>query len=153
MRAILIGSDRDRDRLRWQLQGTGVIVVGEFVTVAAARDSAVDTDAFVVAPGAIGDAADRGRLPRAGPMTVPASALAPRSHPGTELEGVEPLTRRELEVLGLLADGLPNKAIADRLGISDQTVKFHVAQIIAKLGVANRTEAVRRAIRQGIVAV
>ena len=65
----------------------------------------------------------------------------------------EPLTAREHEVLEWLVEGLPNRAIADHLGISDQTVKFHVAQIIAKLGAANRTEAVRLAIRQGIVAI
>jgi len=53
--------------------------------------------------------------------------------------------------LELLAEGLPNKAIADRLHISDQTVKFHVASIYAKLGAANRTDAVRRAVRQGLL--
>ena len=64
---------------------------------------------------------------------------------------VEPLTRREQEVLELLAEGLPNKAIAARLGISDQTVKFHVASISAKLGATNRTEAVRLALRRGLL--
>ena len=63
----------------------------------------------------------------------------------------EPLTSRELEVLSLVAEGLPNKAIADRLAISDQTVKFHVASIIAKLGARNRTEAVRHAINRGLL--
>ena len=63
----------------------------------------------------------------------------------------EPLTPRELDVLALLAEGLPNKAIARRLDISDQTVKFHVAAIYGKLGAANRTDAVRRAVRRGLV--
>jgi two-component system, NarL family, nitrate/nitrite response regulator NarL len=54
-------------------------------------------------------------------------------------------------VLELLAEGLPNKAIAARLGISDQTVKFHVASITGKLGAANRTDAVRRAVRRGLI--
>jgi len=63
----------------------------------------------------------------------------------------EDLTPRELEVLDLLAQGLPNKGIAARLGISDQTVKFHVASLTAKLGAANRTGAVRRAIERGLV--
>jgi len=63
----------------------------------------------------------------------------------------EPLTPREIEVLELLAEGLPNKAIAERLEISDQTVKFHVASISGKLGAANRTDAVRRAVRRGLI--
>ena len=64
---------------------------------------------------------------------------------------VEPLTPREQDVLELLAEGLPNKAIAARLGISDQTVKFHVASISSKLGATNRTEAVRLALRRGLL--
>jgi DNA-binding NarL/FixJ family response regulator len=63
----------------------------------------------------------------------------------------EPLTPREHDVLELVAEGLSNKAIAARLGISDQTVKFHVASISAKLRVSNRTEAVRRALRRGLI--
>jgi DNA-binding NarL/FixJ family response regulator len=66
-------------------------------------------------------------------------------------EQVEPLTEREREVLGLLALGLPNKAIALRLGISDHTVKFHVGAILAKLGAAGRTEAVMLAARRGLL--
>ncbi len=64
---------------------------------------------------------------------------------------VEPLTSRELEVLRLLADGLPNKTIARRLGISEHTVKFHVNAILGKLGAASRTEAVVRATRLGLI--
>ena len=63
----------------------------------------------------------------------------------------ESLTPREIQVLELLAEGLPNKAIARRLGISDQTVKFHVSSISGKLGAANRTDAVRRAVRRGLI--
>ena len=72
--------------------------------------------------------------------------------PAGELR-TEHLTARELDVLELLADGLPNKAIAARLGISDQTVKVHVASIAGKLGAANRTDAVRRALRRGLIAL
>jgi DNA-binding NarL/FixJ family response regulator len=64
---------------------------------------------------------------------------------------VEPMTSRELEVLAALADGLSNKAIAARLGISDETVKFHLSAIFGKLGASNRTDAVRQALRRGIV--
>lgn len=63
----------------------------------------------------------------------------------------EPLTEREREVLRLLALGLPNKAIALRLGISEHTVKFHVGAILAKLGAASRTEAVMLAARRGLL--
>lgn len=63
----------------------------------------------------------------------------------------EPLTERELQVLQLLAAGLPNKSIANRLGISEHTVKFHVGSILAKLNAASRTEAVTRAARRGLL--
>jgi len=64
---------------------------------------------------------------------------------------IEPLTTRELEVLRLLAEGLPNKAIARRLDISEHTVKFHVNAILGKLAVGSRTEAVVRATRLGLI--
>lgn len=66
-------------------------------------------------------------------------------------ELVEPLTRREREVLQMLASGLGNKEIAARLNISDHTAKFHVASILGKLGAASRTEAVAIGIRRGLV--
>jgi len=65
----------------------------------------------------------------------------------------EALTPRELEVLELISLGLPNKAIAARLTISDQTVKVHVASIYGKLQASNRTDAVRRAVRRGLVSI
>jgi DNA-binding NarL/FixJ family response regulator len=71
----------------------------------------------------------------------------------SDSEVPEPLTPREIQVLELLAEGLPNKAIAHRLGISDQTVKFHVASISGKLGATNRTDAVRRGVRRGLIAL
>jgi DNA-binding NarL/FixJ family response regulator len=66
-------------------------------------------------------------------------------------ETLEPLTPRELEVLELLAKGLANRDIATALGISGHTAKFHVAQILDKTGTATRTEAVRQALRLGLV--
>jgi DNA-binding NarL/FixJ family response regulator len=63
----------------------------------------------------------------------------------------EELTAREREVLQLLAAGLANKAVAQRLGISEHTVKFHVNALLGKLGVQSRTEAVVRAARLGLV--
>ncbi len=65
----------------------------------------------------------------------------------------EPLTARELEVLQLLAQGLPSKTIASRLQISEHTVKFHVGSILGKLDAASRTEAVSTAIRRGLIAL
>lgn len=66
-------------------------------------------------------------------------------------ELVEELTGREGEVLQLLAQGMANKQIALHLDISEHTVKFHVSAIYAKLGVTNRTEAVRRGARLGLI--
>src|SRR5437899_879157 len=121
MRVVLVGSPRERARLRAQMNGSAE-VVAEFATQAAARATEVAYDALVIAAEGRDD-----------------EAL------------VEPLTAREVEVLELLAEGLPNKAIAERLGISDQTVKFHVGSISGKLGAHNRTDAVRRAARRGLI--
>jgi len=74
---------------------------------------------------------------------------APASRPLADLP--EPLTRREREVLQMLAAGLANKEIAARLNISEHTAKFHVAAILGKLGAATRTEAVALGIRRGLV--
>jgi DNA-binding NarL/FixJ family response regulator len=65
----------------------------------------------------------------------------------------EALTPREIEVLRLLAEGLGNKEIAVRLGISEHTVKFHVASVMGKLGAGSRTEAVTLGIRRGVVLI
>ena len=112
-----------RARLPAELQ-----VVGEAASVADARAAGHAADAWLLAP----------QLPQ------------PSDDGGLV---VESLTPREREVLELLADGLPNKQIALRLGMSPETVKFHVAQISGKLGVSNRTEAVRVAIRRGLLSI
>ena len=78
-----------------------------------------------------------------------APAATSASQPLSEL--AEPLTRREREVLQMLAAGLGNKEIAARLNISDHTAKFHVGSILGKLGAASRTEAVALGIRRGLV--
>jgi DNA-binding NarL/FixJ family response regulator len=65
----------------------------------------------------------------------------------------EGLTAREREVLALLAEGLANKAIAGRLGISEHTAKFHVNAILAKLGAGSRAAAIVKAARLGLVAL
>jgi DNA-binding NarL/FixJ family response regulator len=133
MRVILAGRPKDRNRVRRVLGGSGVQVVAEADVPPEASSLPDDIDAVVLAAarGPNGD----------GPLDAMDATPA------------EALTEREREVLALLAEGLPNKAIARALGISDQTVKFHVAAIIGKLGAANRTDAVRRAIRRGLVAI
>ena len=130
MRAIVVGPASARDRLRWDLETRSIEIVGEFDTMAEARRSGLDTDIIVSAPGQDGATGDE------------------RSSDDVFEEA---LTHRELEVLELLAEGLPNKGIAERLGISDQTVKFHIASIMGKLGASNRVETVRRAVRRGLL--
>jgi DNA-binding CsgD family transcriptional regulator len=76
--------------------------------------------------------------------------LISRGNPAA-VEPATPLTGRELEVLRMLADGAANKTIAWKLGISEHTVKFHVAQILAKLNAGTRTEAVTLGIRRGLI--
>jgi DNA-binding CsgD family transcriptional regulator len=66
-------------------------------------------------------------------------------------DGDVPLTPRELEVLTLLAEGMSNKAIARRLGISVHTAKFHVGALIDKLDAVGRTDAVAQAARRGVL--
>jgi DNA-binding NarL/FixJ family response regulator len=77
-------------------------------------------------------------------LTAPAPVAAPA-------QTMEPLTARELQVLQLVAQGLPNKGIARRLGISENTAKFHVASLCGKLGASSRTEAVTLAARRGLI--
>jgi DNA-binding CsgD family transcriptional regulator len=140
MRVMLVGARADRDRMRSQLDGS-LEVVGEFTTLAEARaagEAAGGDIALLLAPGPARRQDDD--YPEMSGIRVP----------GID---VEPLTAREVQVLELLAEGLPNKAIARRLNISDQTVKFHVAALSGKLGAANRTDAVRRAVRRGLIAL
>jgi DNA-binding NarL/FixJ family response regulator len=127
LRVMLVGSAEDRAKMRGRLGDLPdeiFHIAGEFPSLAAARAAGLDADAIL---------------------------SVPRSESDEDVD--EPLTPREIEVVDLLAEGLSNKAIAARLGISDQTVKFHVSSICGKLAAANRTDAVRRAIRRGLVSV
>src|SRR5262245_17713402 len=127
MRIVIVGSPVERDRLRRLLAGTAIDIVDEAPSIDIARTRQISADGILVAAGS-------GRTLERDPPD-------------------EPLTAREMDMLHLLAEGLPNKAIAARLSISDQTVKFHVASICGKLSAANRTEAVRLAIRRGLIAI
>ena len=125
MRLIVIGTARQRQAIRERLESSPPDVVAEFDSVAEARVAGIAADAILL------------------------------SAPAEPVDDDEPLperlTPREIEVLELVAEGRPNRAIAARLGISDQTVKFHLASITGKLGAANRTDAVRRGVRAGII--
>ena len=123
MRVILVGSAAERQRLRAQIDGG---LNGSLTVVAEVPTLAAARVSSVAAD------------------AILTAAVHDRTYE-------EPLTAREVQVLELLAEGLPNKAIALRLGISDQTVKFHVAALSGKLGAANRTDAVRRAVRRGLI--
>jgi len=121
MRVVLVGPAWARQRFRSQLPDN-VLVIGEAATIDAGRRAAAEADAWVL--------------------------LAPE----VREEGlVDPLTPREQQVLELVADGLPNKAIAARLGIGAETVKFHLGSILGKLGASNRTDAVRVAVQRGLL--
>ena len=139
LRVLLVGSSPDRARLRAKLGSAAVEIVAEFSTLAAARAADLDYDGIMIP----------------GENTTSPSSIADvgrgRPWPDDDDEPQEALTPREVQVLELLAEGLPNKAIAARLNISDQTVKFHVSAICGKLGAANRTDAVRRAVRRGLI--
>ena len=76
--------------------------------------------------------------------------LAQGSRPSVDVPE-DPLTPRELEVLAMLAEGLSNKIVAYRLGISEHTVKFHVTSIMSKLHAGSRTDAVMQGIRRGLI--
>ena len=78
-----------------------------------------------------------------------AEAVARAAPPVSSL--VESLTPRELQVLQLVAEGLPNKSIASELAISEHTVKFHINSVLGKLGATSRTQAVTAATRLGLI--
>jgi DNA-binding NarL/FixJ family response regulator len=127
MRVMLIGTPADRARLRMILPDD-VQIAGEVSSMSEVYLDGHDHD-------------------------VDAWIVAPVSATREDDTLIEPLTPREHQVLELLAEGLPNKMIAARLGISDQTAKFHVASICGKLGASNRTEAVRIALRRGLLVI
>ena len=130
MRVLIAGPAKEREWIRRLLADAGVEIAGEGATVPAERPDGID--AMIQVTGA---------------AAKPATAYVRAT-----LDSLpEPLTARERQVLALLAERLPNKGIAAALAISDQTVKFHVAAIIGKLGASNRTDAVRRAVRRGLV--
>ena len=88
----------------------------------------------------------------ASPLLLNEQLLGSRDMPAPiNAEYIEDLTPRETEVLEAMAQGLANKQIALNLSISEHTVKFHSSSIYSKLGVTNRTEAVRQGVRMGLI--
>jgi two-component system, NarL family, response regulator YdfI len=82
-----------------------------------------------------------------------AIAIRTRERVDEDFDPIETLTPREGDVLALVADGLGNREVAQRLGISEHTVKFHLASIFGKLGASSRTEAVQRGLRLGFIEI
>ena len=85
-----------------------------------------------------------------GKETADAVVMLP-TDPSPAADGAVPLTPRELEVLTLLAEGASNKMIAQRLGISVHTAKFHVGSLLDKFDAIGRTDAVAHAARLGVI--
>jgi DNA-binding NarL/FixJ family response regulator len=146
LRVFLIGLEQgDLDALRVRTRANGTLQIAGTAFLHELERGAVrvpdSIEAIVMSPAALA-ASRRGHPPRvqesddarAGGRTI-----------------VEELTTREREVLALLADGRANRHIAARLGISEHTVKFHLASIFGKLGVSTRTEAVRRALDWNLI--
>jgi DNA-binding NarL/FixJ family response regulator len=132
--AIIILATRPADAWTPRARRSGVrAVLGADVTAAEllAAVAAVGAGLLVLHP----DAVTRG---------APAVARAPVA---------SALTSREVEVLEMLAEGMSNRAIAARLKIARNTVKFHVAAILLKLGARTRTEAVTLGVRQGLISL
>ncbi len=127
--------------------------------VALAADDAGAAEALragaraVLFRGAAPDAIAAALVAAARGLAVLDAALAEAWLRPPEETPAEGLTARETEVLGLLAEGLSNKAIAARLGISEHTAKFHVNAILAKLGAESRAAAIVKAARLGLVAL
>lgn len=80
-----------------------------------------------------------------------ARIIAELARPAATAAGPDQLTEREVEVLQLVTTGMRNKEIASRLGITENTAKFHLKNILAKLHAESRTELAARAVREGLV--
>ena len=132
MNVVVVARDHARRRaLIQRVEDAGWTVRADVPTEAALSPEDLDGVAAVVI-----DARD-------------ATALSTSAHDGQDL--VEPLTSLEPDVLEPMAAGVSNRQIADVLGISEHTVKFHVSAILGKLGVTSRSAAIRHGLRQGLV--
>jgi DNA-binding NarL/FixJ family response regulator len=136
--AVVILSDQDLSWSAPEPNGGGRAILG--------RDASAEKIAAAVEAAASGlIVLDTNRAP----TPASAAAVAPR-RPDTVAESMTP---REVQVLTMIGEGLGNKTIAYRLGISEHTVKFHVGSIMRKLDASSRTEAVTTGVRQGLISV
>jgi DNA-binding CsgD family transcriptional regulator len=125
LRVFVDGSHEERRALIERL--------GQFPHLVVVSDPAL-ADVVVLTPETWGEGRS-GRMPRVRAIERP----------------IEALTDREREVLALVADGLHNREIATRLGVTEHTVKFHLGAIFGKLGASTRTEAVQKGLRLGLI--
>lgn len=130
MNSVVLLPDASSGAEAWQVGARGLLL------------RQVETDRLVAALRAV----EQGLVVWDEAVVIPMVAGATDTPSGADI-----LTPREHEVLTLLAEGLPNKIIADRLQISEHTVKFHVNAIMGKLGAQSRTEAVVLATRRGLI--
>jgi DNA-binding CsgD family transcriptional regulator len=154
-----------------------IVVVGTApLLVEGTRAALAGVDGWDVVVGAVADPGDawvlvgdeivvRGASGGSARLSAEADGTRLRAALGAALEGLsvreapwpapppehEPLTAREIEVFELLAKGLSNREIGGVLGISAHTAKYHVAQILAKVGAATRAEAVHAGLRAGLI--
>jgi DNA-binding NarL/FixJ family response regulator len=137
-RAVVALADDDRPAraLRGMLLRGWAIVSREASAAELRAATTAAAQGFAVLPAAVATRL----LPERAPLSDDGLAESPES-----------LTPREREVLELLAHGLSNRQIGERLGISEHTAKFHVASLCGKLGAVSRTEAVSRGVRRGLL--
>jgi len=141
VRVILIGRPADRDRLRPQLVAAGMEIVSE-QREAPEGIARADVDAVVHVP------AGTSRSNAIGTNFVPGATAGAATVGDADLD---PLTARELEVLALVADGLSDAEVAERLVVSIRTVHAHLRSIYRKIDVRSRSAATRYALEHGLV--
>jgi len=149
------------DVILWDVAGTGTQRLREaaagvpVVALVASEEQAAEALAAgaraVIFRGAGGDRIAAALVAAARGLLVLEGDLSPWVRPPTRPAAAEGLTPREVEVLALLGEGLANKTIAQRLGISERTAKFHVESILGKLGAESRSEAIVLAARRGLL--
>jgi len=135
--ALILVAEAEDAAAIWLAGARGIMLHSARIAEIVAGLTALSAGLTVLAPG-VSD-----------PLIAPRDRLALAS--GSGAQAGNRLTARETEVLHALTEGLPNKAIAQHLGISDSTVKFHINAIMGKLGAQSRTEAVVRATRLGLI--